>query len=107
MRRQKTVWVVDDIEEIIYSFMAALANQTDYCFVYVANAKDVKAEPGDIVFLDLTGTNAPALQVKDGVKVIRMTGGERPADLYKPFSGKEINVLVQKLNDPKDDKKAA
>lgn len=107
MASQKTIWVVDDIEDIIFSFMSALAHYTDYRFVYVANAKEVEAEPGDIVFLDLNGTNAGALRLKPGVHVIRMTGGDKPAELYKPFSTKEINKLVVQLERRSAEKKAA
>lgn len=98
---------MDDIEEIIFSFMSALAQHTEYRFVYVSNAKEVDAIAGDIVFLDLTGTNAGALQITEGVHVIRMTGGSKPAELHKPFSGKEVCKLVDSFEKETRWKKAA
>lgn len=96
----KTVWVVDDEEDIIYCFMTTFANRSEYRFVYVPNARQVKAKPGDIVFLDLNGTKAEYLQADEGVTVFRMTGGVTKADLHKPFNRKEIEKLLSSVKKP-------
>jgi hypothetical protein len=90
----KTIWVVDDEEDIIYCFMTTFASHKDYRFVYVPTARHVKAQPGDIVFLDLNGTKAESLEVVEGVTVFRMTGGVSKADLHKPFNRKDIEKLI-------------
>ncbi len=101
MRSTKTIWVVDDDEDIIFCFTEALAAHMDYRIVYAANAKEVRAEDGDIVFLDLTGTNSGALLLKPGVHLFRMTGGFKPAELHKPFSAAEIEKLMASIDNMK------
>lgn len=93
----KTVWVVDDVEDIIYCFMATFAAHKDYRFEYAPTARHVKASPGDIVFLDLNGTKAETLSVGPDVTVFTMTGGTARADLHKPFSRKEIEKLLTRV----------
>ncbi len=104
---QKTIWVVDEAEEIIFSFMFALANMSDYRFVYVHGTNSVQAEPGDIIFMDLTENNSHDLKLKDGVHVVRMTDGDQPAELHKPFSGREVRNLVLKMEKRKILKRTA
>lgn len=94
---QSTIWVVDDLPDIIFSFTEALSEHVHFRFVYAASAREVNAVPGDIVFLDLNGTGADLLQVPEGVSVIRMTGGLKPADLYKPFTNEVIHKLVSTI----------
>lgn len=93
---QAKIWVVEDEAEIACLFSDVLIDFEKYMLVCVDNAAKVFARPGDIIFLDLRGTNASALN-SNGAKVITMSGSpELAPDVAKPFRFQQIRTQILK-----------
>lgn len=98
-KRRSVIWIVEDEPDIACIFTELLVAFDEYMVVCVDDARDVRAEATDIIFLDMRGTRSKDL-VPNGAKVITMSGdGGLNPQISKPFRFDDIRELIKRYSD--------
>lgn len=95
IRQRQTIWIVEDEAEICCLFADLLVDYEAYNVVCVEDARRVRSQPGDFIFLDLNGTRSQMLQ-PNGATVITMSGDDaQKPEIRKPFDFREIQRRME------------
>jgi hypothetical protein len=92
----KTFWLLedDDMTQMVVSSYVLKFMQQNYTLKVVASAKDIKAQPHDIILSDQQGVDLQYLN-PNGAVVISMSGNKSlMVDIQKPFKAKELSLII-------------
>ena len=96
--KKKNFWLLedDDMTQFVVSSYIMNFLSMDYVLRVVASAKEITAEPGDIILSDQHGVDIEKLR-PNGALVISMSGNKGIiVDIHKPFRSKQLEEVLSK-----------